>query len=95
MQAFLSATAAFFSQTQRFLIENKILMPTLQSIFRQSNKMVTTPADYLTGKAHPVVFDGTQMDEEKMVRLAHSMQPDSVPPLASWRSKKKPSWRTA
>lgn len=82
VQAFLSATAAFSPQTQRFLIENKILMPTLQSIFRQSNKMVTTPADYLTGKAHPVVFDGTQIDEEKMVRLAHSMQPDSVPPLA-------------
>lgn len=79
VQAMLSATAAFPPATQKLLIEKRLLMPTLQSIFRRSNKMVVKPEDYFAGKAHPPVFDGTQIDEEKMVRLAHEMTPDKLP----------------
>ena len=64
------------------LIEKKLLAPTLQAIFRRSNRMVVTDEDYFSGKAHPVVFDATQLDEEKMVRLAHEITPDSIPPVA-------------
>ncbi len=81
LQALLSATAAFPPDTQKLLIEKKLLMPTLQSIFRRSNKTVQTPEDYFTGKAHPPVFDSTQIDEEKMVRIAHDMTPEKIPPL--------------
>lgn len=81
LQASLSAIAAFPPDTQKLLIEKGFLMPTLQSIFRRSNKMVQTPEDYFTGKAHPPVFDGAQLDEEKMVRIAHEMTPDKIPPL--------------
>lgn len=79
VQAMLSTTAAFPPETQKLLIEKRMLMPTLQSIFRRSNKMVTKPEDYFAGKAHPPVFDGTQIDEEKMVRLAHEMTPEKLP----------------
>lgn len=79
VQAMLSTTAAFPPDTQKLLIEKRMLMPTLQSIFRRSNKMVVTPEDYFAGKAHPPVFDGTQIDEEKMVRAAHEMTPENLP----------------
>lgn len=79
VQAMLSTTAAFPPDTQKLLIEKRLLMPTLQSIFRRSNRMVQTPEDYFAGKAHPPVFDGTQIDEEKMVRMAHDMTPEKLP----------------
>ncbi len=85
LQALLSTTAAFPPDTQKQLIEKHLLMPTLQSIFRRSNKTVQTAEDYFTGKAHPPVFDGTQIDEEKMVRIAHDMTPVKVPPLVLLR----------
>ncbi|MDZ4402153.1 hypothetical protein [Prosthecobacter sp.] len=81
LQALLSTAAAFRPETQKLLIEKRLLMPTLQSIFRRSNKMIQVPEDYFTGKAHPPVFDGTQIDEEKMVRIAHDMTPEKIPPL--------------
>ncbi len=85
LQALLSTAAALPPDTQKLLIEKRMLMPTLQSIFRRSNKVVQTPEDYFSGKAHPPVFDGAQIDEEKMVRLAHDMTPAKIPPLVLLR----------
>ena len=82
VQALLSATAAFPKDTQKLLIEKRLLCPTLQSIFRRSNTLVQSPEDYFTGKAHPVVFDGSHIDEAKMVQIAHEMTPEKVPPVA-------------
>lgn len=81
LQAFLSAAAAFSPETQALLIKSRALAPTLQSIFRKSNRMVKTDADYLQGKAHPPVFDAAQLDEERMVMLAHAMTRSTVPAL--------------
>lgn len=81
VQALLSTVAAFPPETQKLLLEKRLLMPTLQSIFRRSNKMVEKPEDYFAGKAHPPVFDSAQLDEEKMVRMAHDMTPDKLPPV--------------
>lgn len=81
LHALVATTAAFRPETQKLLLEKRLLCPTLQSIFRRSNKMVQTPEDYFTGKAHPVVFDGSQIDAAKMIRIAHDMTPDTVPPV--------------
>ena len=56
-------------------------MPTLQSLFRQTYGPVKTEADYLTGKAHPVVFEGSKIDEERFVRRAHGMTVAAIPPI--------------
>jgi hypothetical protein len=85
LKALLSTTAALPPDTQKLLIEKRLLMPTLQSIFRRSNRVVKTSEDYFTGKAHPPVFDGAQIDEEKMVRIAHEMTPAKIPPLVLLR----------
>jgi hypothetical protein len=81
MEAVASTLAAFRPETKQRLIATRLLMPTVQMIFRSSNQMVAEPDDYLTGAAHPSVFDGKQINMEKMVRLAHEITPDDIPPL--------------
>lgn len=82
VKALLATAASFSPEVQEGLIRQHILVPTLQAVFRQSNKQVVTPDDYFTGKAHPPVFDGAQIDELKMITLAHTMSAQTVPPLA-------------
>lgn len=84
-QTFLHALAytlaAFRPEVKRELIEEKLVAPTLQYIMRRCYKDLETPEDYLTGKAHPTVFLGTQLDLMKMINAAHNMTIDTVPPL--------------
>ncbi len=81
VQAFVSAMAALPPDTLQTLIKSRLLMPTLQSLFRRSNKPVRTDEDYFTGRAHPPVFRGADIDEEKFVRLAHNLPQLAVPPV--------------
>ncbi|MEZ0390354.1 MAG: hypothetical protein ACAI34_24965, partial [Verrucomicrobium sp.] len=82
LKAFFATAAALPPETQSVLLRNRILVPTLQAIFRQSNRVVKTPEDYFTGAAHPPVFDGNQLDEARMVTAAHDMLPPLIPPIA-------------
>jgi YD repeat-containing protein len=84
-RAFLNAVAAtlaaFRPDVKAELTRTGTVMPTVQMIFRSSNKQVTGPEDYLSGKAHPTVFDGSQIDPVKMVTLAHEITKDKLPPV--------------
>lgn len=82
LQALLSTAAAFTPDVQRTLIERRLLAPTLQYLLRRHYRPVQSEADYLTGKAHPVVFDATQLDELSMVLAANRMTPGAIPPVA-------------
>ncbi|MCA9068331.1 MAG: hypothetical protein KDA84_05380, partial [Planctomycetaceae bacterium] len=73
--------AAFRPEVKAKLTQAGLLMPTVQMIFRMSNKQVETPDDYRTGKAHPTVFDGKQIDMVKMVNMAHEMTTETLPPF--------------
>ena len=73
--------AAFRPEVKRKLAESGTLMSTLQMIFRSCNKSVVTPDDYLTGKAHPTVFAGEQIDALKMVKMAHDIRFSALPPM--------------
>ncbi|MGM0485702.1 MAG: TPR end-of-group domain-containing protein [Planctomycetota bacterium] len=81
MDAVGATLAAFRPGVKKKLRISRTLIPAVQMIFRNSNKMLETPADYLTGRAHPTVFEGEQVNEEKMVRMAHRMTLDSLPPM--------------
>jgi len=83
MDAVAATIAAFRPETQRFLIDKRLLMPTVQMIFRACRKPVAGRDEYLSGIAHPVVFDGATLDVERMVRMAHDLQPAEVPPLVA------------
>lgn len=81
MNAFAATLAAFQPETKKVLKEEGLLMPTLQMIFRRSNKMLENPEDYFSGIAHPTVFESKDINTEAMVRLANSLAADDVPPL--------------
>ncbi|MHC4400239.1 MAG: tetratricopeptide repeat protein [Planctomycetota bacterium] len=81
LDALAATLAAFRPEVKSELARAGTLMPTVQMIFRFSNQPVTRINDYLTGKAHPTVFDRHQLDPLKMVRFAHGITRDRLPPL--------------
>ncbi|MDA0725811.1 MAG: hypothetical protein O3B25_16295, partial [Verrucomicrobia bacterium] len=89
MNAFAAMLAAIRPETKQVLVRSPLLMPTLQQVFRRSNRNVESDEDYFTGKAHPTVFDGSLLDVETMVRRSHELRPDSVPPLAQFKVTKE------
>ena len=86
MQAFAATMAAFQPATKRLLITRKVLAPTMQMILRSTQKTVKKPEDYLTPAAHPVVFDGGNLDVLAMVEMAHAMRPEDIPPVVALRT---------
>jgi hypothetical protein len=81
LDAVAATLAAFRPDVKHELAASGLLMPTVQMIFRMSNKTVVKPEDYLTGKAHPTAFDGSKVDAEKMVTMAHDITTDALPPM--------------
>jgi YD repeat-containing protein len=88
IEAFAAAMAAFQPAVKRELAARKWLAPTLQMIFRATQRSVKSPEDYLTGAAHPAVFDAGDLDVEAMVRLAHALKADEIPPPVALRTLK-------
>lgn len=84
-QPFLNAVAmtmaSFTPEVKAALRERKLLFPVIQQILRSSRKTLTKPEDYLTGPAHPSVFDAASLDEETMMRLANAMTLETLPPV--------------
>ena len=85
MRAVPLVLAALRPEVKRKLVETGLLMPTVQMILRMSARGIAGPADYLTGKAHPTVFDGKAVDDLKMVETAHAIALDSIPPMVQLR----------
>ncbi len=83
MKAVAATLAAFRPEVKTKLVENRALMPTLQMIFRRSNKNVSSREDYLSGKAHPSVFNDSQLNTLEMIKRAHQIHPEKRPPVAA------------
>ncbi len=81
LEALACTLAAFRPDTRRLLLEQHLLMPTVQMILRLCRRPIVDLDGYFTGQAHPAVFAGDSLDVERMVRLANRMMPDEVPPL--------------
>jgi len=88
MEAFAAAMAAFTPEVKRLLVTRQALVPTLQMILRATQRTVKQPDDYLTGAAHPVVFDVRDLNVEAMVRMANAFTPEQIPPLVTLRTLK-------
>ena len=82
MEAFAASLAALRPDTKTRLRKNGLIAPTLQMLFRRSNPLVKKEADYFTGKAHPTAFDIQHLDLFTMMKRAHTIQADNLPPLA-------------
>lgn len=83
-QPFLNAIAltlaAFPPETFAELAERGLIAPTLQMLMRRSQDGIYAPAHYLSGRAHPPVFDGARVQAGRMVAMAARMQRDAIPP---------------
>ena len=88
MEAFAAALASFQPATKQVLVARKLVAPTLQMILRATQRTVKTPEAYLTGAAHPVVFDAANLDVEAMAALSHALKPEEIPPLVALRTLK-------
>jgi hypothetical protein len=82
MRAIPFTLAAFDPEVKKLLIEKGLLMPTIQHLFRTTNKALKNKDDYFTGLAHPTVFEGKNVDALAMVRAAHALSRETIPPLA-------------
>jgi len=64
-----------------FLQETGLLAPAVQMVYRRGRAPVRSRGAYFSGIAHPTAFAGSEIDLAKMVRLANSLTPDTVPPM--------------
>ena len=73
--------AAFRPDTKARLVEEGLLAPTVQFVFRRSQRSVLSREDYLSGLAHPSAFPPYEIGLARMVSLANAIAPDAIPPL--------------
>jgi len=86
LKAVAATLAAFRPETKQFLAARGLVMPTVQMLLRASQKTVVKPEDYLDGLAHPTVFDAANLDVERMVRMAHALTTNDIPPVVALRT---------
>jgi len=83
LKALASILAAFRPEVKNYLRQNRLVMPTVQMIFRRGQTKVETDADYLSAAAHPSVFAASAIDLMKMIKLANGLQIKDIPPMVS------------
>lgn len=84
LHAVANILGAFKPEVKKGLIDRKLLMPAVQMVFRRGLTGVDGDADYLSGKAHPAVFDGGRIDRVKMIGLANALDVKDIPPMVAF-----------
>ena len=85
MRAFPYVLAAFRPEVKKKLTETGLLMPTVQMLFRRTSKRLKSPDEYFTYKAHPTVFEGSWVDDLALVKAAHEITVDTIPPMVQMK----------
>lgn len=80
VEAALWTTAAMTPETRAHVEREGLVVPTLQMILRRSQAHIRSPEAYLSGAAHPTVFQQDALRLDRMVALAQSLTPETVPP---------------
>ena len=81
--AALAASASFQPLTKESIIRRHLMGPTMQWLLRSTQKGVYTETAYLTSIAHPTAFARSRLDTVRLVKTAHELTPDQVPPAVS------------
>ena len=81
VRAIAAILAAFRPDVKNHLRDRRLVMPTVQMILRRGQKSIVGDEDYLSGRAHPSVFVGTEIDPVKMVKLANRLTVAEIPPI--------------
>ncbi len=77
-----TASAALRPEVKSHLVKSGMLAPTMQYLLRSSQEELSTRTDYLTPRAHPVIFDGNKIDTLKLIDAAHALTISNLPPIA-------------
>ncbi len=81
MEAWVATVAAFQPEIRQALAQPGVLMPVMQYLFRRNLKGIESDDDYLSPRAHPVVYEGDWVDAGRMVRMAQEMDQSRIPPI--------------
>ena len=85
LHALALTMAAFQPGVKQKLAQRGMLTAAVQAIFRRCQKHVHSDEVYLSGVAHPIVFQSSNIDVQRMVTMAHDLQDDSLPPMVQLR----------
>ena len=77
--------AAFRPDTKAKAIEEGLIAPLVQFVFRRSQRSVLSREDYFSALAHPSVFSAYEIGLARMVSLANSITPETIPPMVRLR----------
>ncbi|MEM1344283.1 MAG: hypothetical protein AAGI34_06845 [Pseudomonadota bacterium] len=83
-KAFLRALAVILAalrpETKEAARQANLIAPTLQLVLRRAMAPKGKSAEhYLSGEAHPSVFDGKRIDLQRAVAIAYSLRPETLP----------------
>jgi hypothetical protein len=84
LRAVQAIFAAFTPEVKARLVEERLVAPTVQQVFRRGLAGVGEDG-YLGPRAHPSVFRAEDIDLAAMIRLAQKMQADQIPPVVTLR----------
>ena len=88
-QPFIRAIAwtigSFPLDVRKKLEADGLLMSTVQMILRRSQLNIHNADEYLSGLAHPAVFNRRNLDPLKMMRTAKQMRLNTIPPSVQLR----------
>lgn len=80
LEAAFIALAAMPPAVKNHALENGLISPTVQMLLRKAQKHIKTSDDYLSPAAHPVVFDGENLDLAKIIDIAQTLTVENLPP---------------
>jgi len=83
VSAFLRTMASFSPEVFAELRKRGLLAPTVQALFRKTYRPTVAAGEegYFTGAAHPTAYDPALIDELAMMKAAHAMTPNTIPPM--------------
>ncbi|MFO7937438.1 MAG: hypothetical protein R6V06_07520 [Kiritimatiellia bacterium] len=81
VKAIARAIGALAPETRDYLTANGLIMPTIQQMLRNSQKTVTGHRTYMSGIAHPAVFQPDQLDIDRLMHLAGNLTTNNLPPM--------------
>lgn len=76
----LAASAAFQRPTKQAIMRRRLMGPTLQWLLRRSRVSVSTEEAYISAGPHSTVFDIRHIDPIALVKRAHELRVEQVPP---------------
>lgn len=83
LRAALAASASFRLSTKQALIRRRLMAPTLQWLLRRTQKGIGSEDAYLSPSAHPTAFDAKRLDVVELVKRAHELKMEEIPPAVS------------